>query len=186
AAIGFGINMAVTLVLFLGASSQTFQNTTIRAVVFALSKIRVVKNFNDTYTHICNLFTDFREKFKILITQKELFIKCSLCNIVKMTCLYSMPFFACKAVHLEAHFPQYIQFMALASIIHLLNAFLPVPGASGGSEGSFIVLFGFLGSQVSSAMLLWRIFAFYYGALLGLVIFILSQHQIHLEEEEES
>ena len=47
---------------------------------------------------------------------------------------------------------------------------MPLPGASGGSEASFVMLFGFLGKTlVSTAMLIWRVFTFYFGLLISLI-----------------
>ena len=43
-------------------------------------------------------------------------------------------------------------------------------GASGGSGANFVMLFGFLGGTlVSTAMLIWRVFTFYFGLLISLI-----------------
>ena len=63
-----------------------------------------------------------------------------------------------------------------SSIINLINTFLPIPGASGGSEGCYMILFGFLGrANASSSMFLWRFFSFYFGLILGMITFIVAK-----------
>ena len=54
----------------------------------------------------------------------------------------------------------------------IINAFLPIPGASGCSEACYMLFFGFLGTVgVSSSMALWRFVSYYIGLILGALVF---------------
>ena len=82
-----------------------------------------------------------------------------------------MPFFAALALKVPLTAGNYPKFLSLAAAISLFNTFMPIPGASGGSEASFVLLFGFLGqATASSAMLIWRMLTFYFGLLLSILI----------------
>ena len=176
AMIGFAINLGVALVLFIGARSDKFQVFLIRRVVFLLSKTPFVKNYEETSSKIEAFFADFRRQLDHLMKNKKMLAEICLCDVIKLTLMYSTPFFAFKALGIGVHMNQFVEFIALASIINLINAFLPIPGASGGSEGCFMILFGFLGrANASSAMLVWRFASFYYGMILGFITFLVSK-----------
>ncbi|MBO6047560.1 MAG: flippase-like domain-containing protein [Erysipelotrichaceae bacterium] len=173
---GFAINLGVALVLFIGARSDKFQTFLIRRVVFLLSKTPFVKNYEATSAKIETFFADFRHQLDRLMLNKSMLFKICVCDVIKLTIMYCTPFFACKSLGIEVHMNQFVEFIALASVIHLINAFLPIPGASGGSEGCFMILFGFLGrANASSAMLVWRFSQFYYGMILGFITFLVSK-----------
>lgn len=176
AALGFLINVSVTVLLFAGAKSKKFQEFIIDKVVYLLSKTPIVKDYESTCFKIQNYFSEFREQMTILQKNKKALLQTVLCNIIKLTIIYSTPFFACQALEIKAPPSLFIQFLGLASIINLINTFLPIPGASGGSEGCYMILFGFLGrANASSSMFLWRFFSFYFGLILGMVTFIVAK-----------
>ena len=90
---------------------------------------------------------------------------------MKLTLLYSVPFFAALSLKVPLTAANYPNFLSLAAAISLFNTFMPIPGASGGSEASFMLLFGFLGqATASSAMLIWRMLTFYFGLLLSILV----------------
>jgi len=172
AMLGFFINFAVILGLFGGAKSKKLQNFVTHNVLKLLSKIRLVKDYEGTCAKIEQYLSDFREQLTFLQKNKPVLIKSCLCNFVKLTVLYSMPFFAAKALNLDVSFHDFFDFIGLCSFIYLINAFLPIPGASGGSEGIYLLLFSFLGSVgVSSSMFLWRFMSYYMGLIVGGIVF---------------
>ena len=176
AAVGFLINAVVTLLLFAGAKSKKFQNFIIDKVVYLLSKTPLIKDYESTCFRIQNYFGEFREQMKVLQKNKKALLQTVLCNIVKLTIIYSTPFFSCLALGIKVSVTLFVQFLGLASIINLINTFLPIPGASGGSEGCYMILFGFLGrANASSSMFLWRFFSFYFGLILGMITFIVAK-----------
>lgn len=176
AILGFLINFAVILGLFGGAKSKRLQNFVTHNVLKLLSKIRIVKDYELTCAKIEQYLTDFREQLTFLQKNKPVLVKSCLCNFMKLAILYSMPFFAVKALNLQVSWTQFFDFIGLCSFIYLINAFLPIPGASGGSEGVYILLFGFLGSVgVSSSMFLWRFMSYYMGLIVGGLVFSLDR-----------
>lgn len=176
AALGFLINAVVTILLFAGAKSRKFQDFIIDKVVYLLSKTPIVKDYESTCFKIQTYFGEFREQMNVLQKNKKALFQTVLCNIVKLTIMYSTPFFACLALGIKAPISLFVQFLGLASIINLINTFLPIPGASGGSEGCYMILFGFLGrANASSSMFVWRFFSFYFGLILGMIVFIVAK-----------
>ena len=75
-------------------------------------------------------------------------------------------------LNLDVHITDFLSFIGYCSFIYLINAFLPIPGASGGSEACYMLFFGFLGTVgVSSSMALWRFVSYYIGLILGALVF---------------
>lgn len=172
AILGFLINFAVILGLFGGAKSKSLQNFLTHTVLKFLSKIRIVKDYEMTCAKIEQYLSDFREQLKFLQKNKAVLVRSCLCNFVKLTIIYSMPFFAVKALNINVAWSDFFDFIGFCSFIYLINAFLPIPGASGGSEGVYMILFGFLGTVgTSSSLFLWRFMSYYMGLIIGGLVF---------------
>ncbi len=172
ALLGFIINFVVILGLFAGAKSKKLQNFLTHTVLKVLSKIRLIKNYESTCAKIEQYLSDFRDQLKFLQKNVPVLLKSCLCNFIRLTFLYSTPFLAAKALNLQVSPSQFFDFIGLCSFIYLINAFLPIPGSSGGSEGVYILLFSFLGTVgVSSSMFLWRFMTYYLGLILGGLVF---------------
>ena len=131
AILGFLINFVVILGLFGGAKSKKLQNFLTHNVLRFLSKIHIVKDYESTCVKIEQYLADFREQLNFLQRNKPVLVKSCLCNFMKLTIIYSMPFFAAKALNLNVSWNQFFDFLGLCSFIYLINAFLPIPGASG-------------------------------------------------------
>lgn len=176
AILGFLINFVVILGLFGGAKSKKLQNFLTHNVLRFLSKIHIVKDYESTCVKIEQYLADFREQLNFLQRNKPVLVKSCLCNFMKLTIIYSMPFFAAKALNLNVSWNQFFDFLGLCSFIYLINAFLPLPGASGGSEGVYVLLFSFLGTVgTSSSLFLWRFMSYYMGLIIGGLVFSMNK-----------
>lgn len=170
--LGFLINFVVIVALFGGAKSRILQNFLTHTVLKILYKIHIVKDYESTCFKIKNYLSDFRSQLRFLQKNKPVLIRSCVCNFLKLTIIYSMPFFTAKALNLNVTANDFFDFIGLCSCIYLINAFLPIPGASGGSEGVYLLLFSFLGPVgVSSSMFLWRFMSYYMGLIIGALVF---------------
>lgn len=58
--------------------------------------------------------------------------------------------------------------LAAQTFVTMVSAFVPLPGSSGGAEGSFYLFFGsFFGATIIPAILLWRLVTYYANILFG-------------------
>jgi hypothetical protein len=184
--IGFLVNFIVIFVLFGGAKSKKLQDFLAHKVIKFLNKIKIIKNYDKTSHKMINYLTEFRKELDYLSHHKVVLTRSIICNILKLTIVFSMPFFAAKAVHLNVSITQIFKFISYCSFIYLINAFLPIPGASGGSEACYMILFSFLGSiGVSSSMTLWRFISYYIGLILGGVIFSFNKEVNEIKKDME-
>ena len=176
AAVGFGVNIAVTVFLFVGSNSKKLQNFLINRCIRLLATIHIIKDYKSTAKSLRSAFKEFRREAKALFANKKLFFTTLLLNALKLTLLYSIPYFSFLSVGAELKLSRFPGLLALASAVTMFNTFMPIPGASGGSEGSYMLLYGHLGrSFASSSMLIWRLVTFYMGLIMGIFIMILSK-----------
>lgn len=176
AIVGFAVNIGITGALFIFSGSKRMQNFLIDKIILGLHKIRIVKDYDKTVEKLRTIFHDYRKESRNLLANKKLFLTELFLNATKLTLLYSVPFFAFLAVGAHLEFSQFFGFLALASCITMFNTFMPIPGASGGAEGSYMLLFGFVGrSLASSSMLIWRLITFYMGLIIGIIVVLVSK-----------
>lgn len=177
AIIGFLINFFVIAGLFLGAKSKRLQNFICNTVIKVLSRIHLIKNYNDTIIKVSRSLDNFRTELSILQHNKNALIKSSLINLLKLIIIYSIPYFAAKALHLDISISQLPDFVGICSFVYMITSFVPIPGASGGSEGVYFMLFspvlGAVGTPTT--MLIWRFITYYLGLILGGLVFAVNK-----------
>ena len=64
--------------------------------------------------------------------------------------------------------------MPIAILVMIMSSYVPIPGASGGMEYSFVAMFSFfvINAKLSAALLLWRLLTYYVPMIFGGVVFI--------------
>lgn len=86
----------------------------------------------------------------------------------QLTAFFLVPY--CVLMALGVQGLQVGDVVASAAFILMISSFVPLPGASGGAEGSFYVFFQMFfkaSGSVSVAILLWRMFTFYLPIVVG-------------------
>lgn len=177
AILGFLINFFVILGLFLGAKSKRLQNFICNTVIRFLNKIRIVKNYTDTSVKVTRSLENFRRELNILQHNKDVLIKSSIINLFKLMIIYSIPFFAAKSLHLNVSIYQLAEFIGICSFVYMITAFVPIPGASGGSEGVYFMLFSPVLGEIGTptTLLIWRFVTYYLGLIVGGLIFAVDK-----------
>lgn len=168
AVVGFIINLVVISTLFLGAKSEKLQSFLSNNVVKVLAKVHIVKNYEETSSQIERKLENFRIELNLLQRNKEILLKSIGLNIMKLTVLYSIPFFCSLAMNVPLSWQHFFDLIGITAFVYLISDFVPLPGASGGSEGSFYILLSyFLKSATSATLLVWRFATYYAGLIIG-------------------
>ena len=163
AVIGFVVNVVITGGFFLVTKSAKAHDFFIVKFIGFLAKIKIVKDYEKTSSEVSESFKEFRDESAQLFSQTRLFFSVCLCHAVKLTLFYTLPFFAAMALGAPVKAADLPKFISLAAAVSLFNTF-------------FVMLFGFLGkTAASTAMLIWRVFSFYFGLLLSLVVVAVSK-----------
>ncbi len=183
AIIGFIVNVSVICGLFLCSKSKKLQNFLSITVIKGLNKIGFIKSYKETSIKLCNSLESFRTELLNLQNNKKVLVKSTFINFFKLLIIYSIPFFAAKALNLDIPFIKIFTFIEICSFVYMITAFVPIPGASGGSEGVYYMLFspilGDLGTPTT--LLIWRFMTYHLGLIIGGITFATNRDINRLE-----
>lgn len=176
--IGFIINGAVIAVLW---GMVKFPKISMKVCNFGiniLAKIKIVKNPNELKENLNIQIISFKNEINNIKDDKKLICKTILLNILRVTVNFALPYYLLYILGVELDFMMFINVIAMSSFVYMVNAFFPVPGATGGTESVFILIFTnlFDRSICASVMILWRIATYHLIILLGGFIFLIYKN----------
>jgi glycosyltransferase 2 family protein len=173
---GFLINASIIFGLWSLARLPRFHHwVSTRGIEIGI-KLRLIKNKEKSIAFMEDQIDRFQvEKAKIPL-HKPLICKIICLNIVRLMLYYFLPYIAMRSLGislLEGY--TWLDVMALAAFVSMINAFIPIPGASGGTEATFILMFttiiGYI--NASATMIIWRLSNFYLIMFIGGIVFVL-------------
>lgn len=168
---GFTVNVILILGLFLVSYSSRFNKFISLNIINFLGKFKILKNTEKHRETLTKLITEFHKDAGILRRNPKILFSAIFFNILKLLSFYSISFFISKSIGLD----QVTLFSACVATAYvmMITSIVPIPGATGGAEFSFIAFFsGFhQGTQAKSAMLLWRFVTYYIGLAVGFFVF---------------
>lgn len=174
--VGFVINASIIFGLWSLARLPRFHHwVSTRGIEIGI-KMRMIKNKEKAIAFMEKQIDRFQVEKAKIPTHKLLICKVICLNIVRLMFYYFLPFVAMKSLGislLEGY--SWIDVMALSAFVAMINAFIPIPGASGGTEATFILMFttvvGYI--NASATMIIWRLSNFYLIMTIGGIVFVL-------------
>ncbi len=147
--------------------------------VILLSKLHIVKNREHTLNAWTMQMEAFTMEIKRLKKDKYLIMKTVLINVLRLTTLYSLPFFVCFAMGEPLPLTQLVTVVAMSSFVTMANTFIPIPGASGGTEWAFVAIFSQIipSTLAKSVMIFWRFSIYHFVMMVGGMIFVLAKRK---------
>ena len=178
--VGYIVNLGVIGILWTVA---IFPNLYVRlsgSVVGLLAKLHIVKNKErvlQEWTHQVNAFI---HEIKAMRHEKRLIIKTVSLNVLRMTVQFVLPFYIMRGMGIAVGMDRYVDCLALSSFVLMANSFIPIPGASGGTEFIFTALFLSIVHNTiltSGVMILWRFSTYHIVMVVGAITFILVKRK---------
>jgi uncharacterized protein (TIRG00374 family) len=75
--------------------------------------------------------------------------------------------------------------VAADTFVTMVAAFIPLPGSSGGAEGSFYLFFReFFGASIIPAITLWRFSTYYINIFLGCILVYIGRRRYRVEKQQ--
>ena len=184
--IGFIANFSVITALLCGALSARFQKFVVDVIFKFGHSLHLIKDYDKQVEKYTLQLADFREKLKLLFEHKQILLTSLLINVVRLSIIYMVPYYAFQALHIDTSSVRFYVFIGVTSFIAMMTSFIPIPGASGGSEGLFTTMFGLLfgNSQSRLAMLVWRFVTYYLMMFVGFFTFLYSENKYSKKEEK--
>lgn len=170
--IGFTVNTLVGLGLLFVSFSTKFNKFIVNNVIGLFSKIKIVKNKEKTISSWKLKLKEFNESAILLREKKSIIVKGYIYNLIGLTCYYLTPLFVIHALGFGSSITIMAAYVSCA-YVSVIGAFVPLPGGSGGIEGSFLEFFGnFMAPATTKAvLLLWRSITYYLAMIVGAITF---------------
>ena len=172
--IGFLVNSAVILFLWALVKFPWFYRWLTTSGIRIAAKLHIVKDGQKAKEMIDDQLNRFDSEIVVLKHHKKMIMEVAFTVALRLLIYYSVPALAVVALHLPMNFNLWINTVALSSFVAMINAFVPLPGSSGGTEATFVLMFStlFKGIDSSSIMLIWRLFTYYFQTFVGALVFL--------------
>ncbi|QVK18704.1 flippase-like domain-containing protein [Mycoplasmatota bacterium] len=183
--IGFGVNLSVTLLTFVLAFSKKIYHILIEVIWLKIIHWPILRKFKlETKTEkIEKTIDDFNREIKELNHHKLLWVQAVFYHILRIVLFYAIPLFIFMALGESVHGNE-ANLVVGAIFVAMVMSYIPSPGASGGAEGLFYVIFSFFFQKgaLAPALLLWRFITYYFYLLLGFIALLTLNYTKNLRE----
>ena len=171
--IGIFINSCALFVLTAGIFSKRLSTWIVNFTVKIMKKLRIRK-IEEKENSLKEVLRHYHSSAKFIRNNKLILIKQFITTCIQELMFYSIPFFVYKAFGLSNR--TYIEICAHQAIVYATVSGMPLPGAVGISEGTFVEIFkNFFGENlVKSAMLLNRLIGFYFYVIISFIVLIIT------------
>lgn len=166
----FGFVVQAAICAFLVA--MIVKPTAVRRLVHFIARLLSrTKAHTFVDRHIVQVDTElvrFETEALALAGRPSLFIRTYLLTLVQLQSVLIVPYCICRAV---GGVPNLLMALSAAAATLIVSSSFPTPGASGGAEGTFALIFSLLlpaQSPVGIAVLLWRLLTFYFPLFAGM------------------
>ncbi len=185
-AAGYLVNLVVIVALYTVALFPNFYTRLCEKVFHYLGKIKWFQHLEEKAENWVRQVSNFTKQTKVLSQNKKLILSMVLINLARLTLYFALPFVVAMALGLKLHSSQFFDTLALASFVVMANSFVPLPGATGGTEMFFTMLFQHMFGRLTGAvLLLWRFSSYYIPVIVGAIVFtVFKNHEDALEERE--
>ncbi len=176
--LGFLVNAAVIVGLWAMGRFPKFYTWVCTTGVRIGCRLHLIKDREKAIENLNQQLDRFGREVGILRHHKERIPQVAGVHLLRLLLYYSVPYFCARALHMPVEFSQLLDILALSSFLSMVTSFVPLPGASGGSEAVFVLMFStiFGRSHVSAVMLVWRFMTYYFDMALGGIVFLIARH----------
>ena len=172
--IGFALNAFIIFMLYALAKFKKVHEWISTKGIDIAFKLHIIKDKQKTLDSINTQLDKFTyEAAHLKDHKKELVISVILC-IIRLVIYYSIPFAIFVALGVNPDFDLFLNCLAMGSFVSIASGLIPIPGASGGTEAIFIMMFSnlFDTTLVTTVMLIWRFLTYYLMIIVGSLCFL--------------
>lgn len=147
------------------------------AIVLA-GKIGILKEPEKTWASVDKSLEEGYVGIRFLLKDPALLIKVSLVTFLQLTVYFSMSWVIFAGFGLENN--DYFTVISCQAFVYLISSFVPLPGAIGAAEASYIAFFNYVygnPSMVALSTFVWRFFTFYLPIIIGMVLTLMVNNE---------
>ena len=141
------------------------------------AKLHLIRDKKKTLHDLDRNLEQFAREIVVLKTHKKMIVLLGIEDFLRLLIYYSVPALCAIVLKIPMTWSKYVNTVALSSFVAMVNAFLPMPGSSGGTEATFVLMFSTIFPKVdaTSIMLLWRFVTFYQVLVIGAFVFLYAR-----------
>ena len=164
---GFITQAFVIFVLLLFSFNKRITSWLIKNIFHLLEKLKILKDSDKKIVALEKQLEYFHQGNSQLYKNRLLVIKSYVITAIQLTAIFIVPYCIYRSFNLSG--ARVIDMICTQAFVSMISSFVPIPGASGASEGSFYVFFGmyFSDNTIKSAILLWRIITYYFTIIIS-------------------
>ncbi|MGI6174718.1 MAG: lysylphosphatidylglycerol synthase transmembrane domain-containing protein [Christensenellales bacterium] len=167
AIIGFLINGVFVFLLLLFSLNRSVAFRLIKACINLLAKVRIVKNPEERIRSTENQVQLFRDSIKLTNKMPMAQLLATGLTFLQFTAYFLIPYCLYRSFGFKG--ASVVNMVSAQSFVTMVSNFVPLPGGSGGAEGSFLLFFRifFPEGSLVSVMFLWRLISYYLTMIVG-------------------
>lgn len=176
--IGFLVNFSVIALLIYCSFAKGSNHRILKVIVGLLHKVKIVKRPEETISKLSKETADFHDHIMMMREDMRLFMRITLLSAIQLTFYFVIPYFIYRSFGMTG--TDMMTLIAGTGFVLMISSFIPIPGASGGAEGGFVMILGlfFLQNYVLTAIVLWRLITYYLGVFVGGLWMVFSKTQL--------
>lgn len=177
-AIGFVGGFVLIAMLFSLAFAKNSIIKVTRWAINLLGRIGILKTPEATLKNATQSLEESYVGIRFLLKRPALLAKVSLVTFVQLTVYFSLSWVIFAGFGLEAN--DYFTVVSCQAFVYLIASFVPLPGAIGASEASYITFFNYVygdPSIVALSTFIWRAFTFYLPIVLGMILTLMVNNE---------
>ncbi len=180
--LGYITNVVIIILLWMMVLKPSIYLRLCSGGIHLLKLVHIIKDEQQVKTKMQEKVSSFSNNIKKLQKEKYVFIKSICWNLLRFIIQFVLPWIIVRSLGYQIAVYEMIDYMTLSSFVVMANTFIPIPGASGGSEFVFSSLFSQVLPQValaSSVMILWRFSTFHLVMLVSGIVCMVQRHRYH-------
>ncbi|MCM1298049.1 MAG: flippase-like domain-containing protein [Firmicutes bacterium] len=181
--IGFIVNTAVIAGLLMLAF---FRKPTVKIAHFTvrlLGKLRIVKDVDARLNFIDNEMEMYYKNFQFIKKRPVLILKMCFFTVIQLTVYFGISYVIYLAFGLSGS--DFLTIISCQAFVLMISAFVPLPGALGAAEGSYVLFFkGIFGGYVHLSTVIWRFLTFYLAIIAGMAVSLAVNRKNNFSDEE--
>lgn len=158
---GFILNASIIFFALFFIANKKISSVLLRMIIKILYKIKVVKDVEFTYKKFEDELKSFHRNSAFIAQHMGLCLASSILTFLQWTAYYSIPYFIYRSFGFGS--ADIYTMIAAHVFLTMFMSCIPLPGAEGGAEGGFYLIFGlfFRSDTIISAIFIWRIIIYY-------------------------
>lgn len=171
--LGIALNASALALLLIAIFSKKLLNKLVNLIIKIMRKLKI-KNIEDKQTKLEAELNKYQNSSDYIKNNKFVILKIILTTYIQFIAFYSISYWVYCSFGLSSH--NFIEIVAIQSILYATVSGIPSPGAVGVTEGGYIEIFKTIipNNLINSAMLLNRGVSFYLLVIISGVITLIN------------